>query len=93
MAGGLAGTGESMKVEIRGLRSPSLFADRIAPSLLVDMAYVDRVDDDGAVHLSADISLGNLPEEADRTWLVRQIEAALKYHDEPTAGLAYRFEP
>jgi hypothetical protein len=81
-----------MKVEIRGLRSPSLFADRIAPSLLVDVADVDRVTDDGVVHLWADPSLGNLSAEADRTWLVGQIEAALKYHDEPTAGLAFRFE-
>jgi hypothetical protein len=59
---------------------------------LVDVADVDLVTDDGVVHLSADPALGDLSAEAERTWLVGQIEAALKYHDEPTAGVAYRSE-
>ena len=82
-----------MKVEICGLQSPGLFADRIAPSLLGDVAYVDGVMDDGIVRLSADPALGDLSAEADREWLVGQIEAALKYHDQPTTGVVYRFEP
>lgn len=82
-----------MKVEICGLQSPELFADRIAPSLLIDIAYVDALMDGGKVRLSADQALGDLSEEADREWLVGQIEDALKYHDQPTIGLVYRFEP
>jgi hypothetical protein len=85
--------GKGMKVEIKGLRSPHLFASRIAPSLMVDVVYVDEVTDEGAIRLSTDPALGDLSAESDRTWLVGQIEAALKYYDEPTTGLVFRFEP
>ena len=76
-----------MKVEIKGLRSPDLFASRIAPSLMVDVVYVVEVTDDGVVRLSTDPALGDLSADSDRTWLVGAIEAALKYYDEPTTGL------
>ena len=81
-----------MKVEIKGLRSPELFANRIAPSVLVDVAYVEEVTEQGVVRLMTDPALGNLSEEADQVWVVNQIEAALARHEEPTNGLAYRFE-
>ncbi|WP_199100414.1 hypothetical protein [Dyella sp. ASV21] len=81
-----------MKVEISGLRSPNLFANRIAPASLVDVAYVDEVIDHGLVRLTTDQALGDLTAEADRVWLIRQVEAALSSHGEPTTGLAYRFE-
>jgi len=76
-----------MKVEIKGLRSPDLFASRIAPSLMVDVVYVVEVTADGVVRLSTDPALGDLSADSDRTWLVGAIEAALKYYDEPTTGL------
>jgi hypothetical protein len=82
-----------MKVEIKGLRSPHRFASRIAPSAMVDVAYIDEVTDQGDVRLSTDPALGDLSAESDRTWLVGIIEAALKSHDEPTTGLVFRFEP
>lgn len=82
-----------MKVEIKGLRSPHLFVNRIAPSVMVDVAYVDEVTDKGVVRLSTDPTLGDLAADSDQTWLVGAIEAALKYYEEPTTGLVFRFEP
>jgi hypothetical protein len=82
-----------MKVEIRGLRSPHLFANRIAPSLLVDVVYIDEVTDGGVVRLWTDPALGDVSAESDRTWLIGIIEEVLKEYDEPTTGLVFQFEP
>jgi hypothetical protein len=80
-----------MRVEITGLRSPHRFANRIAASYLVDVADIFEVTDSGAVWLETNAALGVDRTEADRAWFIGVIESALRRHDDPTIGLAFKF--
>ena len=66
------------KVIVRGIEMVDRFVNWVAPSHLVDVAYVEEVRADGAVVLSLDDSLHDLPGESDKNWFREILLAILR---------------
>jgi hypothetical protein len=79
-----------MKVAILGINQRDRFVHRIAPSYLVDLAYVEEVRDDGAVVMYFD-SPEMISSQADQVWFREVLVELLKAHGEQTSDVSLQF--
>jgi hypothetical protein len=81
-----------MKVTVHGIDEKDLFVHWIAPSYLVDVAYIEAVRDDGAVVLSLDPSLRGLPCESDQHWFREILVSILKDKGKQVGAVRIEFQ-
>ena len=80
-----------MRIFIAGLKYPDAFAERTAPSLLVDVACVESSDEAG-VTLLPDPCIPDLASDTTMAWLMSVVESALHASGQDLGNVLVTFQ-